>query len=94
MFVEFEEVVGGGSSRHSDLTADLPRRENRRKPRLCLIWAKTGSTMALAFEVQLGAGVGREDPAGVVVEAAATARPRAFAFVGVGGDQGLDVRAR
>jgi len=31
-------------SRHSDLTADLPRRENVRAPRLCLIWPKTGST--------------------------------------------------
>jgi len=32
-------------SRHSDLTADLPRRENRRKPRLLLICANTGSTV-------------------------------------------------
>src|SRR5579864_7509299 len=32
-------------SRHSDLAADLPRREKRWNPRLCLICAKTGSTM-------------------------------------------------
>jgi hypothetical protein len=32
-------------SHHSDRTADLPRRENRRKLRLLLICANTGSTM-------------------------------------------------
>src|SRR5215207_6358884 len=33
------------SSRHFDLTADLPRRRNRLTPRLDFIWPKTGSTM-------------------------------------------------
>jgi hypothetical protein len=33
------------SSRHSDLTADRPRRWKRSAPRLDLIWPKTGSTL-------------------------------------------------
>ena len=33
------------NSRHSDLTADLPRRWKRSAPRLLLIWPKTGSTV-------------------------------------------------
>jgi len=32
--------------RHSERTAGLPRRWNRRKPRLNLFWANTGSTVA------------------------------------------------
>ena len=41
----FWRLWAAASSRHSDLTADRPRREKRRKPRLLLIWPNTGSTM-------------------------------------------------
>jgi hypothetical protein len=45
----FWRLWAAARSRHSDLTADRPRREKRRKPRLLLIWPNTGSTMPWRF---------------------------------------------
>ena len=47
VLVELHQVVGGGDRRHSERTADLPRRWKLSMRRLCLVCANTGSTIAL-----------------------------------------------
>jgi hypothetical protein len=49
--------------RHSERTADLPRRWNRRKPRLNLFWAKTGSDCGFAVLVELVSSLSAEHSA-------------------------------
>ena len=73
------------SSRHSDRTADRPRREEAVGAAVALDLAEHRLDRALAFEVELFAAVAGQDAAGEVIEAAAASGARFFAPVSVAG---------